>query len=224
MSRTRLQSSSEPKLQPRAAASQSQTSAHRFEKVPASGSGSCGTAALGCGRGRCGTAALGCGRSLATRHSPLATAVDPHLDRLIRSAIARKQGPRLISRSLHLFERYGIRVGAIRRYARQLRSARALPADGSEDRALCMHVPLTAMPYPTLRPSGHTLESATAPSVSVPVVPGSSQRPPRLRGEIAASQDSSLAPRPSPLTQDSALRTQDFMPKSTPRPRGAPSP
>lgn len=80
------------------------------------------------------------------------------LDRSIRSALARGQGPRTICRSLKLFQRYGIRVGAIRRYARQLRAAGALAADGSEDRALCTHAPLTAMPHQTRRPSGHALQ------------------------------------------------------------------
>ncbi len=131
MSRKQPQFSTEPKLQPRAAASKTLTSESWFERVPAADQ----------------------------RQA---------LDRSIRSALARKQGPRTIARSLQLFQRYGIRVGAIRRYARQLRSARALPADGPEVRTLTKRS-LTAMPYPTLRPNGHTLaQSALAvPSLAV---------------------------------------------------------
>jgi hypothetical protein len=91
------------------------------------------------------------------------------LDRAIRSALARGRGPRSLGKALELARRYGIRVGAIRRYAKQLRAAGALPADGSEDRALCTHAPLTAMPYPTQRLTGHAFaDDATVPPAPAP--------------------------------------------------------
>jgi hypothetical protein len=49
-------------------------------------------------------------------------------------------------------------VGAIRRFDQQpvVVAAGAIPADGSEDRALCMHEPLTEMPIDTA--AGHDIQ------------------------------------------------------------------
>ena len=68
-----------------------------------------------------------------------------NLDRAIRSALAEGTGLSQLHRQLGLRQRYGISVGAIRRYARQLPAAGSLPADGSEVRTLTKRS-LTCMP------------------------------------------------------------------------------
>ena len=82
-----------------------------------------------------------CVRSFAS----VPAAVGGDLDRSIRSALADRTGLSRMHRDLDLQQRYGISVGAIRRYAKQLRAAGSLPADGSEVRTLAKRSP-TAMP------------------------------------------------------------------------------
>ena len=66
------------------------------------------------------------------------------LDRLNRSALSRSTSLSQMRRDLGLQQRYGMTVGAIRRYARQQPAAGSLPADGSEVRTLTKRS-LTAM-------------------------------------------------------------------------------
>ena len=82
-----------------------------------------------------------CVRSFAS----VPAAIGGDLDRSIRSALADRTGLSRMHRDLDLQQRYGISVGAIRRYAKQLRAAGSLPADGSEVRTLAKRSP-TAMP------------------------------------------------------------------------------
>jgi hypothetical protein len=136
----RLQSSTEPKLRPRAAASQKQTSVPRFEKV---------LGRRGRGRGR------GC--LLATEARRSRRLAKPAGHSLLATAVKGSAGCQPASRGrAYSCLRYGISVRAIGRRIRPERSrgGGALPEDGLVHRASRPHAEHAV---PTQRLAGHPL-------------------------------------------------------------------